>query len=342
MSTLRITVEAEAGQEWDDFVRRQPGWTHFHLSAWQQVIRRVWRHDTIYLAARHPDGSVSAILPLVRIRSPLFGHFLCSLPFVNYGGPLGDEAGVRALAAHATALAASTGVDLTEFRSYQPLPLELPVSHRKVTGVLDLPAQAPASLLTRLDAKVRNQVRRPAKEGVRFEFGRAQVAPFFAVFSEHMRDLGTPTQPLQLFETLADTFPDDCWFGCAWLGDVPIAGGCGFRWGTEFEMTWASALRAHAKLSPNMGLYWAFMERAIADGLTLFNFGRCSVDSGTHRFKRQWGSRDVPLWWYQAARGLAKTPSPDDSRFALGPKIWRHLPVAVANRLGPPIVRLIP
>lgn len=340
--SLQLDVVDRAGDEWDAFVRAQPRWTHFHLAGWQRVMREVWRHDTEYLTARDSHGEIAGVLPLVRVKSALFGHYLCSLPFVNYGGPLGTTAAVRKLVEHATERANGTGADLLEIRSYDELPLDLNVSHRKITVVLDLPSEKPELLLKKFEAKVRSQVRRPAKEGVRVEFGRSQVAPFFEVFSEHMRDLGTPTQPRRLFEVLADTFPDDCWFGCAWLNDTPIAAGCGFRWRNEFEMTWASSLRAHSKISPNMGLYWAFMERAITEGLTLFNFGRCSVDSGTHRFKRQWGSRDVPLWWYQHALSAAKTPSPDDAKYSMGPRLWRHLPLPVANVLGPAIVRFIP
>jgi serine/alanine adding enzyme len=87
------------------------------------------------------------------------------------------------------------------------------------------------------------------------------------------------------------------------------------------------------------------MRRAIAYGMTLFNFGRCTPGGGTHRFKRQWGSRDEALWWYQrVADGAADaaTPSPDRGAFRLGPRIWKHLPLPVATSLGPHIVRLIP
>ena len=108
-------------------------------------------------------------------------------------------------------------------------------------------------------------------------------------------------------------------------------------------MTWASSLREFNRISPNMGLYWSFMERAASSGIALFNFGRCTPDGGTHKFKRQWGSRDEPLYWYdRSRRGEVVTPSADDPRYAMGPRVWRHLPLGIANRLGPPIVRLIP
>jgi hypothetical protein len=172
-------------------------------------------------------------------------------------------------------------------------------------------------------------------------FGRDQLAPFFRVFAHHMRDLGTPAQPSSLFETLAEEFPDDMWIGCAYLGDEAVAGGVGFRWGSEFEMTWASSLRSHNRIAPNMLLYWSFMERCIREGVTLFNFGRTTPGSGTHRFKLQWGSREEPLSWYQRAAGLTKTPSPDDARYAWGPRVWRRLPLTLATTLGARLVRYI-
>ncbi len=340
---MRVSHFTGADATWDEFVRSAPGWTHFHLIGWKNVIERVFGHECIYLAALDDGGTLAGVLPLVRVKSMLFGHFLVSMPFLNYGGPLGSEEAVRALVAHAGEIAARDGARLLELRSRVSLPIDLPVSHRKVTVLLDLPDD-PEALWKALDAKVRSQVRRPRKEGVTVRFGPDQVAPFFDVFARHMRDLGTPTQPRRLFEVIAETFGDDVWFGCAYLADEPVACGCGFRWASEFEMTWASALVEHKRIAPNMLLYWSFMERAIAEGLTIFNFGRCTPGAGTHRFKLQWGSRDEQLWWYDRTDGSngAATPSPDDSAYAWGPRLWKRLPTPVATVLGPRIVRFIP
>jgi FemAB-related protein (PEP-CTERM system-associated) len=278
----------------------------------------------------------------VRVRSPIFGHFLVSMPFVNYGGPLGSDAAVRALGAHATERARRDGARLLELRSRIPLPLDLPVSHRKITVLLDMPDGSEA-LWKALPAKVRSQVRRPMKEGVEVRFGPDQVDPFYDVFSRHMRDLGTPAQPKALFQAIAEAFPDDAWFGCAWHEGTPVACGAGFRWHDEFEMTWASALSAWNRIAPNMLLYWAFMEHAAGAGCTVFNFGRCTPGGGTHRFKRQWGARDEQLHWYQSASaGDAATPSPDQGAWAWGPKLWKRLPLPLATALGGRIVRYIP
>jgi FemAB-related protein (PEP-CTERM system-associated) len=329
--------------EWDALVRRSPGWTHFHLLGWCEVMERAFGHECIPLAARDAAGALDGVLPLVRVKSPLFGHFLVSVPFLNYGGPLGSAAAVTTLAEHAIEMARNEGVKLLELRSRAPLPLPLPASHRKITVLLDLPGGDPAPLWDALKSKVRSQIRRPRKEGVTVRFGVDQLDPFYRVFARHMRDLGTPVQSRALFAVIAETFPDDVTFGCAYLAGEPVAAGCGFRWEDEFEITWASALREYNAIAPNMLLYWCFIERCVGEGVRTFNFGRCTPGGGTHRFKQQWGSRDEPLWWYQfPGTPGAATPSPEAGAYAWGPRLWKRLPLPLANLIGPRVVRYIP
>jgi FemAB-related protein (PEP-CTERM system-associated) len=330
-------------EAWDTFVRRRPGWTHFHQYGWREVMENAFGQPTIYLGAYEGDGRLVGALPLVRVNSFLFGDYLVSMPYLNYGGPLGDEDAVRALATEAAAIADGYGVDLLELRSRGELPVDLPASHRKVTVVLDLVPGDPEHTFSALKGKVRSQVRRPIKEGVEVRFGPDQLDPFYRVFAENMRDLGTPVIGRPVFEAIRDTFGDSAWFGAAWLDDTPVAAGCGFHWADEFEMTWASSLRAHNRIAPNMLLYWRFIERAAEQGLSSFNFGRCTPGGGTHRFKLQWGGRDEQLWWYhRPSDAEAATPNPDEGALSLGPKVWRKLPLQVANALGPRIVRKIP
>ena len=328
---------------WDDFVRNQPDWTHFHQYGWRGVMEQAFGHETFYLGAFDDGGRLRGVLPLIRVKSLLFGHFFVSMPFLNYGGPLGDREAVRSLAAEAVAIADRDGADLMELRSRGELPLELPASHRKVTVVLNLEPGDAEPTFAALKSKVRSQVRRPMKEGVEVRFGGDQLEPFYRVFAENMRDLGTPVLGKPVFEAIRDEFGDSVWFGAAWLGEGPVAAGCGFAWNSEFEMTWASSLRAHNRIAPNMLLYWRFIERTAMEGFRTFNFGRCTPGGGTHRFKLQWGGRDETLWWYHRPGDAdAATPSPDEGALSFGPKVWRKLPLAVANALGPGIVRRIP
>jgi FemAB-related protein (PEP-CTERM system-associated) len=336
--------EGSAG-DWDEFVRAQPGWSHFHLYGWRAVIERVFRHECIYLVARDDDGKIAGVLPLVRLRSLIFGHLLVSMPFVNYGGPLGADEAVTTLVNEASRLRTASRAKVLELRSRTSLPVEMPVSHRKVTVLLDLPETSEA-LWKALPAKLRSQVRRPQKENITVRIGPEQLDGFYMVFAHHMRDLGTPVLPRRFFEELRAVFPDDTMFAVAYHQEQPVACGCGFLWGNEFEISWASALRSHNAMSPNMLVYWELMAHVIGRGARIFNFGRCTRGSGTHKFKMQWGGREEQLWWYQQGRdsepGQGATPSQDAGVFALASRIWKKFPVPVTTRLGPAIVRFIP
>ena len=337
-----LSVERfEGGEdEWDSFARQQPGYTVFHSHRWRPLIEKVFRHECIYMAARD-SGALAGILPLVRVRSVMFGHYLVSMPFLNYGGPLGSDAAVRVLVDEAAKIARAEKVKVLELRSRIPLDVPLDASHRKITIVLDLPSRA-QDLFAGFGGKLRSQIRRPQKESAKVKFGRDQVVPFYKVFAQHMRDLGTPVLPLRFFEQIAENFRESV-FVCVYMDGSPVAAGSGFQFGDEFEMTWASSLRQYSSAAPNMLLYWACMERAIEQGIERFNFGRCSPGSGTHRFKQQWGGREEPLWWYGLrASPSAATPSPDDPAYRWGPRIWRRLPKSVATTVGPSIVRYIP
>ena len=247
----------------------------------------------------------------------------------------------RSLADAAVARARADGVKLLELRSRGALPLDLPVSHRKITVVLDLPAGQSRAALQVVRGKLRSQIRRPQKEGVIVRFGAGSGHALLRGLRPHMRDLGTPTQPRRLFETIAEVFPD-AWFGLRLPRRPPGGRGCrvSLGWRVRDDLG-VFAVRVQQACT-NMLLYWSFMERAIAEGVTLFNFGRCSPVEGPIASSGS-GARAMSSCWYQyAPRGEAATPSPDDGAYAWGPRIWRRLPLPVATALGPWIVRSIP
>lgn len=344
MSTERLSIveaTADRAATWNAFVDAHPHGSTFHRWEWRDVYREVYRHESPYLMA-YAGTELRGLLPLVRVKSLIFGHYLVSLPFVSYGGPLGDAAAERALTARAAELA--NGAKLLEIRSRQPLATDLTPVSRKITVVLDVVPNDYDATFKKFDSKLRSQVRRGEKEGIVVRFGREHAAAYHAVFAEHMRDLGSPAHGRRFFERLADALGERAWIGVAYLGEEPVAAGFAIENGSEVEISWASALRRYQKLSPNMALYGAFIRRACEQGFSAFNFGRCTEGSGTHKFKKQWGSRDEPLPWYQqtADSRVSAPPVPDQGAFGLAVRAWQKLPLAVSTPLGAQLIGGIP
>lgn len=329
-------MEAELFQgdphEWDSFVAGDEHATASHLHGWRRVIERVYQHDCPYLVARR-EGRIAGVLPLVDVRSMAFGRFLVSMPFLNGGGPIGSPAAIEVLTAKAVELARERRARVLELRAGRALDTQLADNVEKVECVLDLPASSEA-LWSAFPAKLRSQIRRPQKANMEFRSGPQEIEAFFGVFARNMRDLGSPTHPLRFFKTLAEELPDQVSFGCVYHADRPVAGGCAVQWRDEVEMTWASSLREHSNLAPNMLLYWAFMERATNAGLRRFNFGRCTPGTGSHRFKAQWGTTDNSLHWYRATlRAGAATPK-QEGGLSIATRIWQRVPVPLATMVG--------
>src|SRR5690349_5818770 len=118
-----MTVEELDGDKtaWQDYVHRSPNASSCHILEWRDVLASTFGHKPHYLIARD-SGAVTGVLPLVEMRSLLFGHFFVSLPFLNYGGILADSpAAERALAEAAISKARATGASHIELRQKLPV-----------------------------------------------------------------------------------------------------------------------------------------------------------------------------------------------------------------------------
>jgi serine/alanine adding enzyme len=339
-----IAIKPFAGdaRAWDAFVERSPGATYCHLFAWREIMSEALGHECFHLVASSEDGEWAGVLPMVRVRSPLLGHYLVSMPFLNSGGPLGTPEAERELVAWAVCEAQRSRVDLLELRSRRLVTSAPRQSNRKITVQLPLP-DAPEKLWASFPSKLRSQVRRPLKAGFETRFGAGEREPFCEIYGRTMHRLGTPALPPILFARIAALLPGIVEFGVVYLKGKPVAAGCGFRWRGEFELQWAGALSEHNRDAPNMLLYWAFMERMIAAGTKVFDFGRCTPGGGTHGFKRQWGGSDVALPWAQwSPKNVMATPSPERPLFRFAANCWKQLPHAVTARVGPLIATRLP
>lgn len=319
--------------------------TAYHDPAWLGVITRAFGHETRYLVATEPAGTIAGVLPLAYFSSRVFGRFAVSLPFVNYGGVLADtdRAAQLLLDAAVNDVRRSGGTHLELRHTTQRFTVLHPRRH-KVAMRLPLRATADEQW-NALDRKVRNQIRKAEKSAARASHGGAELLDaFYTVFARNMRDLGTPVYSIRFFAEVLAAFPDRTRVFVISIGEQPVAASLVLWHRGMIEVPWASAIRDFNPLCVNVLLYWEMLRFALEHGFRLFDFGRSTPDEGTYHFKRQWGAEPLPLVWeYWTAPGHSVPDlSPHNPKFDLAVRGWQRLPLRVATAVGPFIVRNIP
>ena len=287
------------------------------------------------------------MLPLAFVESRLFGRFLVSLPYLNSSGIVAESPDVAtALVDRAIEFAERLDVRYLELRHEQPVdhPQLVEAVTDKVHMRLALPDSTDA-LWSSFKSKLRSQVRKPLNnESLTVHWGGQELLDeFYSVFTVNMRDLGTPPFSRRLFASILDEFPGDAEICCIRLDGQSIASGLLIHGPDVTEVPSASSLRRFNSTSANMLLYWHLLSRSVKRGQSVFDFGRSSQDSGTHRFKAQWGARESPaVWQHYVRHGAATDMRPNSGKYDLMIRAWQKLPVWITRLTGPSIVRGIP
>jgi FemAB-related protein (PEP-CTERM system-associated) len=342
MNNIRIhTCSEEDRGRWDEFVTRNAECTNYHRWSWKHVFEDVFGWPAIYLIAEE-DGVVRGILPLI-LQKCLLRSYLSSMPHLKGGGIVADgPEAEELLLASAIEVARRSGANYLELR--HPTQHELPLVTRqdKVGAVLSVAADS-EERLRRLEKKTRNLVRKSLTFGMTAEFGGSELlTEFYDVYRCNMRDLGSPSYSREFFSEILRRFPDETRVCVARSGEQTVAAAflIGFR-GT-LEVAWASSYRKFLSLKPNMFLYWNILSFAAEQGYEFLDFGRSGSGSGTYEFKMQWGAVPSNLHWGYWLNRRGSMPSARMNRMQMVSQMWRRLPMAVTNILGPTLVRHIP
>ena len=222
--------------------------------------------------------TIRGVLPLVWQRSRIFGSFLTSLPYFNYGGIIaeGHEA-EQALLREAIALARQLRATHLELRHRRDHTLGLPLKTNKVSVICEVQTDA-ERMWQSLPHKVPTDIRKPMKSGLTAEFGGAELLnEFYSVFAENMRDLGTPVYSKKFFAEILRTFPEDSYICLTRHDGSPAAASFLLGYRNTLEVPWSSSLRRYRSMKPNMLLYWKSLCFAGERGYQIFDFGLSSI-----------------------------------------------------------------
>lgn len=342
-ATIREATDADT-TAWDNYLSENPAGSFYHLYRWREIVRQEFRHRTDYRLAEL-DGRIAGVLPLVLVSSRLFGRILCSVPFMNYGGPCADSAPLNQLLVRdAMQRARDLSADYLELRCTAPLDVDLPVSHHKVSMTIGLDPD-PDRLWNSYTGKHRKNIKRAYKNELEVRIGGIELlADFCAILERSWRDLGTPFYHRGYFRSVLEAFPDRIrLYACMHRGRPVSVALVGFHGGTA-EGLWQGGVPAARNLDANYVLYWEMIRDVCLRGCREFHLGRSTADSGSEWFKSRWNAEIRQLFWYfhRPDGGPIPALNVDNPRYRLAIAAWRRLPLWITRVLGPPLARSIP
>ena len=340
--TIRL-VDDQESLKWDEFVLSHPASSPYHLIAWKKAIESAYGHKCIYLMAGSENG-ILGVLPIVHLRFPSIVNEMVSLPFCDVGNCIAEDEKVQDSLIHEAIKIKEQGKIGTFQIRGNLLPTEIVKTQLdttqtgKVRMVLDLPNSS-EKLFGSFKSKLRSQVRKAEKNGVRFFWGAEQdIDSAFRVFSRNMLELGSPVHSKSFLFSVLSNYGTKAKLGITSYQNKIIGMGIILLGGKGVSIPWASTLREYNNLGPNMLLYWNFLKYSADNGFSYFDFGRSSEGEGTYKFKSQWGAKAYPLIWYSTnvknKKRKVELRKENSNRDRMA-KIWKKLPIGVANIVGP-------
>lgn len=335
------TMRPHQRARWDAFVLQCPDATFFHRAAWQSVIERAFHHPTWFLYAER-NGEICGVLPLAQVRSRLFGHTLCSLPFCVYGGIAAlDEEAVHALDQAAQELAARLRVDHLEYRHVRARHPDWPRKSLYYTFRQSL-HPSPEHNLAAIPRKQRAMVRKGMAAGLSSVMDEDSDR-FYAAYANSVRNLGSPVFHRNYFRILREEFGADCDILTVQRGGKAVCSVLSFHFRGEVLPYYGGGGEQARYLAANDFMYWEVMRRACERGESSFDFGRSKLGTGAYAFKKNWGFKPQALHYecqLHHASEVAEV-NPLNPRYQLFIRAWRHLPLRIANLCGPFLVRYL-
>lgn len=333
-------MEAGAAAEWDSFVLAHPEATFFHRAGWKRVIEEGFGHRCYLLEARQ-GGRIAGVLPLVHVRSPLFGKALIAGGFAVYGGPLASGAtAYAALDREALALAERLDVDHLEYRSRVARHAEWAIKDDLYCTFRREIFAEPEKNLTLIPRKQRAVVRQSLKHGLTARINE-DPDPAWRLYAESVRNLGTPVYARKYFRLLKEEFGTECEALVIEAEGKAVASLVSFYFRDEVLPYFAGGTPEARRYGAHDFMYYDLMCRAGRAGIRSFDFGRSKRDTGPFAFKKNWGFAPEPLAYEFHLRKGSSVPenNPLNPKYRLFIAAWKKLPLPLANRIGPHIVR---
>ena len=323
--------------DWNAFVQAHDEGTFFHLAEWQDILERAFGFQTFYMMAKQ-GGAVTGILPLALVKRPILGTVLISTPLGVYGGGLGEA---TVLEQAAIKIAQKREVEYLELRGAPQALSDMSVSDRFAT-FRRLLANTSEENLKAIPTRQRAVIRK----GISFNLAThvsQDVDLFYKLYAISVRNLGTPVFARKYLRILRAVFADAIEVTMITHQNKMLSSVLSFKYKDQILPYYGGGVPEARDYKAFPYMYWKVMERAVDEGIRIFDFGRSMKGSGAYAFKKNFGFSPHPLPYHYYLVNARAIPDldPDTPRNKMLISVWKKLPVSIANRIGPVLYPVI-
>ncbi len=211
-----------------------------------------------------------------------------------------------------------------------------PAISQKETSYIELTPTID-ELWLRFSSNLRRKIRKANKSGFIFrEGGEELLKDFYSVYSRRMHQLGSPPYGKDFFSRLFHhSMKEGSAFFVAYLRSRPVGASLLLSYHGFYESAWFATTSLYHKYYVADGLHWAMIKHAISKRGRIYSMGRSTKNSSVYVYKNHWPVKNSPLFLYNTSN------KPSLRNYSWLSKIWKCVPIPVANLLGQSLVKHI-
>jgi len=248
---------------WDDLLLTNDQSTFFYTSAWARVLHESYKYKPIYFTSID-NGKLSALIPVMEVKSFITGKRGVSLPFTDYCQ--------------------------TPSVSYFGHTVDLTSDEKKMLG--------------KFRSSTKRNIKKAIKEGVKVEICHSleSVREFYRLNCITRKNHGLPPQPYIFFKKVHEHIISKK-KGLVVLASnlrKTIAGAVFFHFGEKAIFKYGASDSNCHHLRPNNVVMWEAVKYFSGNGFTSISFGRTEPENeGLLQFKRGWGVKEESINYYK-------------------------------------------
>jgi len=288
---------------WDELLLTNEDYSFFHTSAWARVLSASYGYKPLYFTSIE-NGRLSALLPIMEIKSPLTGTRGVSLPFTDYCQAIADnQDDYQKIIKDITDYGKKAGWKYIEFRNGKNLLSSTNPSSTYYSHSVELTPNE-QELLKSFRSSTKRNIKKAEKEGIMAKIHQSfdSVEEFYRLNCLTRKYHGLPPQPFFFFKNIFNDIISKNLgiIALATFSKKIIAGAVYFHFGSNAIYKYGASDRDYQHLRPNNLVMWKAIKWHAENGYKTFDFGRTELENeGLLQFKRGWGTTEKFISYYK-------------------------------------------